>query len=150
MAQYQDSYAGRQARAAGEVQEISGWAVGFLFFGAMLMMIMGGLHIIEGLTAIINDKFYVVLPNYSLSFDVTTWGWINFIGGIIVVLAGLGLLMGSELARIVTLLVAGISLLWNFYSIPYYPVWSIIMIALAIGVIWAVATHGKDVEALTQ
>ena len=149
MAQYQDSYAGRQAKAAGEVQEVSGLAVGFLFFGAMLMMIMGSLHIIEGLTAIINDQFFVVLPNYSLSFDVSTWGWISFIGGIIVVLAGLGLLMGSELARIVTLLVAGISLLWNFYSIPYYPVWSLVMIALAIGVIWAVATHGRDLEAMS-
>lgn len=149
MAQYQDSYAGRQAQARGDVQDVSGWAVGFVLFGSMLMMLMGGLHIIEGLTAVINDKFYLVLPNYSLSFDVTTWGWIHFVGGIIVVLAGIGLLMGSQLARIVTLILAGISLLWNFYSIPYYPVWSIIMIALAIGVIWAIAAHGRDLEAMT-
>jgi hypothetical protein len=145
MAQYQDSFAGQPARTSG-IEEVSGWAIGFTFFASMLMVMMGGFHIIEGLAAVINDKFYVVRPNYSLSFDVTTWGWIHMLGGVILILAGLGLITGSVLARIVTIILAGISMLWNFYSIPYYPVWSILMIVLAIGVIWALLAHGHDLD----
>jgi hypothetical protein len=140
---YQESY-GR--RAVHTTEEISGWAVGLTFFASMMMLLLGGFHIIAGLAAVIDDTFYVVRENYALEFDVTTWGWVHIVGGILVVLAGIGLLAGSVLARIVTILVASITILWNFYSIPYYPVWSILMIALAIGVIWALIAHGRDFE----
>ena len=145
MAQYQDSFAGRAAES-GKVQEVSGWAVGFVFFAAALMLMMGSFHIIEGLVAVINDKFYVVRPDYSLEFDVSTWGWIHMIGGVVLIVAGFGLISGSQLARIVTIVLAAISIVWNFFSIPYYPIWSIIMIAMGIGVIWALTVHGHDFD----
>jgi hypothetical protein len=39
-----------------------------------------------------------------------------------------------------------VSILANFAWMPYYPVWSILMIALGIFVIWALTVHGRDVE----
>jgi hypothetical protein len=116
----------------------------------MLMMLMGGFHIIAGLAAILDDSFYVVRPGYDLEMDVTTWGWVHLVGGVIVVLAGFGLITGSIVARIITILLAGLSVIWNFYSIPFYPVWSILMIVLAIGVIWALTTHGRDLEVVNE
>jgi hypothetical protein len=66
------------------------------------------------------------------------------IGGIVLVACGALLLTGSLFARILTILLAVISVIWNFFSIPYYPVWSIIMIAMGVGVIWALTAHGGD------
>jgi hypothetical protein len=143
MAQYEGSYP-RDAAQAGRVEEVSGWAVGFIFFASMLMVLIGSFHFIEGLVAILDDTFYVVRPGYDLQVDVSTWGWFHMIGGIVLVVAGAMLLTGSLFARILTIVLATVSVIWNFFSIPYYPVWSIIMIIMGIGVIWALTVHGKD------
>jgi hypothetical protein len=108
-----------------------------------MMVIMGTFHFIEGLAAVLDDAFYVVRPNFSMKVDVSTWGWIHMIGGVCVMLAGVWLMFGSLIARIVAIFVAIVSAIYNFYSIPYYPVWSILLIALDIAVIWAVTTYGR-------
>jgi hypothetical protein len=145
MAQYEGSYQGQHVRTSG-IEEISGWAIGFTIFAAILLLVLGTFHFITGFAAILDDTFYVVRPNYALEVDVSTWGWIHMIGGIVVALAGVGLFTGNLAARIVAILVAFLSILWNFVSIPYYPVWSILQIVLAIGVIWAVTVHGKALK----
>jgi hypothetical protein len=38
-----------------------------------------------------------------------------------------------------------LSAIANFLTIPYYPLWSILIIALDIFVIWALTAHGRDV-----
>lgn len=144
MAQYEQTrgaYAGRTQEA------VSPWAVGFAVFAAAMMVLLGVFHAIEGLAAILQDDFYIVRDGYDLEIDVTTWGWIHLIGGIVVALAGGFLLTGNILARIVAIAIAVVSIVWNFYSIPYYPVWSIVMIAIGIGVIWGVASLGSRGEA---
>jgi len=143
MAQYERSYPQQRSASTAE-GEISGWAVGFTFFASMMMLMIGAFHFIDGLAAILNDTFYVARPGYDLELDVTTWGWVHMIGGIIIAGAGIALFTGSLLARIVAIFLAVISAVWGFYSIPYYPVWSILIIALDIGVIWALTAHGRD------
>jgi hypothetical protein len=143
MAQYERSYP-QQPSASTAEGEVSGLAVGFAFFASMVMLMIGSFHIIGGLAAILDDTFYVARPGYDLKLDVTTWGWVHLIGGIVIAVAGLALLTGSLWARIVAIFLAVISAVWSFYSIPYYPVWSIVIIALAIGVIWALTAHGRD------
>jgi membrane protease YdiL (CAAX protease family) len=143
MAEYQRSYEQTGAYRDTAEAAVSGWAIGFVVFAAAMMIILGTFHAIAGLAAILNDDFYVVREGYDLKIDVTTWGWIQFIGGIIVALAGAFLLTGNILARITAIAIAVVSLVWSFFSIPYYPVWSIVMIALGIGVIWGVAKAGN-------
>jgi hypothetical protein len=123
----------------------SGWAVGFTVFAAVIMVTIGVLHALWGLGAIIDDEFFVVAPNYTYKFDVSTWGWIHLIAGVITALAGLALFTGAVWARAVAVVIAVLSIIANFMAIPYFPVWSIIIIALDVLVIWAVTTHGRDV-----
>jgi uncharacterized membrane protein (DUF106 family) len=63
------------------------------------------------------------------------------IGGLVLLVGSVGLLFGALWARLTCILLAFVSAILNFYSIPYYPAWSILMIALAIGVIWALVTN---------
>jgi hypothetical protein len=132
--------AGRADRAT------SGWAVGFILFAAIMMMMAGVFQALAGLVAIFENEFYVATRNYLFKFDATTWGWIHLILGVVVALAGWGLLSGRTWARAVGITLALLSAIANFLFIPYYPFWSLLIIALDVFVIWALAAHGGDVR----
>jgi hypothetical protein len=139
-----DAYSASRARRAG--REASGTAVGFILFAAIMMLMSGIFQAIQGLVGIFENEFYVATRNYLFQFDATTWGWIHLIGGIIVALAGWGLLSGQTWARTVAIIVAVLSAIANFAFIPYYPFWSLLIITLDIFVIWAVAAHGGSMR----
>jgi hypothetical protein len=101
------------------------------------MLLIGVFHAIAGLVALLDDEFYVVGANYTFELDVTGWGWIHLLAGIGVALAGLYVFSGATWARIVGITLAMLSAVANFFFIPYYPFWSILMIALAVWAIWA-------------
>jgi hypothetical protein len=126
-------------------REPSGWAVGWIFFAATMMILIGTFHIVTGLVGIINDDFYVKTNNYVLQFSSTTWGWINLAVGVVVLLAGIFLFTGSLFARTVGVIMTAISVFAAFSFLPWYPVWSIVIIALGIAVIWALTAHGRDI-----
>ena len=123
----------------------SGAAVGFTYFAAIVMFMVGTFHAIAGFAGILENEFYVSTRNYVFEFDATAWGWIHLIAGLIVIFAAVGLFSGAVWARTVGVTMAVISAIANFGFIPYYPVWSIVIIALDIAVIWALTAHGRDV-----
>ena len=123
-------------------------AVGGYVFAGVILVVVGIFHAIAGLVAIIDDGFYVVSENYTFNIDTTAFGWIQLIGGLIVLFAGFGLFSAATWARVVGVLVASLSAIANFFFIPYYPFWSILMIALAIWVIWALTRHVEKVQDL--
>jgi hypothetical protein len=127
-----------------QYDEPSGSAVGLILFAGIMMMMLGAFHAIAGVVALVQDTFYVAVPNYLLQLDVTTWGWIHLFAGIIAVLAGLGVIVGQTWARVVGIIIAVLSAIANFAFIPYYPVWSLLIIALDVFVIWALAAHGGE------
>lgn len=128
-------------------QEVSSAAVGWTVFAAVMMWLIGGFHAIAGLVALFEDEFYVLTPDYIFKFDVTTWGWIHLIAGIVVVLAGAALFSGAVWARTIGVILAVVSILANFAWLPWYPFWSIIMITVNVFVIWALTVHGRDIIA---
>jgi hypothetical protein len=110
-----------------------------------MMVILGAFHAIAGLVALFRDEFYLVRPNgMVIAFDYTTWGWIHLIIGVVVLLAGFGLFRGATWARVLTVVVAGISAVGNLTFLAASPVWAAIMIAIDILVIYAVTAHGRE------
>jgi hypothetical protein len=133
--------AGRVARP----DRFSGGAVGLTVFAAILMILGGFFHAVQGVVALVNDNFYVVGQEYVFEFDVTAWGWIHLLAGIVVVTAGFFLFQGAVWARTVAVVVAALSIILNFMWLPFYPLWSMLVIAFGVFVIWAVTVHGRDV-----
>ena len=80
-------------------RQTSGWAVGFILFAAIMMIMVGVFQAFQGLVAIFENEFYVATRNYLFQFDATTWGWIHLLVGLIVAFAGWGLLSGRTWAR---------------------------------------------------
>jgi hypothetical protein len=125
-------------------EPVSGWTVGFVYFAGAMMILIGIFHAINGLAAIFEDEFFVVGRNYVFDLDVTAWGWIHLIGGLIVIGAGIGVYNGAPWARTVGVIIAGLSAIANFFYIPYYPVWSVLIIALDIMVILALLAFSRE------
>ena len=126
--------------------EPTGW-VGWIIFAGTMLVILGIFHAIQGLVALFNDSVYLVGPKgLVINVDYTAWGWIHLIGGIIVVLAGVALFAGKMWARILAVIVAVISAIINVVFLPAYPIWSTMMIAIDVLVIWAVTVHGSEMK----
>jgi hypothetical protein len=121
-----------------ESRPLSGWAVGGMTFAAMMMLMIGSFQAIAGLAAIFNDEFFVIGRNYTFDLDVTAWGWIHLLLGILLLITGWALFARKLWAAMAAIVLALLSAIENFFFIPYYPWWSLLVIALDIWVIWAV------------
>jgi hypothetical protein len=122
-------------------REPSMMATGFAAFASVMMILLGTIQALEGLSALFNDEFFVRVPNYTFRLDITGWGWIHLIIGVIVGWAGISLLRGAMWARTVGIIVAVLSAISNFMWLPYYPVWGTILIGLAVTTIWALTRY---------
>jgi hypothetical protein len=125
-----------------EGQQVSGWAVGGIVFAATMMVLIGVFQVLAGLVAIFNDEFYVVARNYTFDLDVSAWGWIHLLVGLGILATGFGLFLRSTWAGVAAIMLCMLSALVNFVFIPYYPIWSLLVIGLDIWVIWALTRPG--------
>ena len=115
------------------------WAVGGIVFAGTMLVMIGAFQFIVGLAAIIDDNFFTVAQHYPFDLKVTAWGWIHLGIGILLALAGIYVFVGRAWAQIVAIILAVLSAISNFFFIPYYPWWSIVVIGLDIWVIWALS-----------
>jgi hypothetical protein len=120
----------------------SGWAMGGIAFAASLLLMIGVFQIIAGLVAIFDDEFFVVARNYTFELDTSAWGWLHLLLGILLLATGWGLVSRAAWAGVTAIGLAMLSAVRNFFFIPYYPFWSIIVIALDVWVIWALTRPG--------
>jgi hypothetical protein len=125
-----------------DAPDVSGWAIGGMTFAGVMMIIIGSFEVIAGLVAIFDDSFYVITQNYTFDLDTTAWGWIHLLLGIVIVLSGFYLFAGRTWAAATAVVLAVISAISNFFFIPYYPFWSLLMIGLAVWVIWSLTRPG--------
>jgi hypothetical protein len=125
----------------------AGWTVGLSLFAGIMMMIMGLFNAMEGVVALARNEVYAVTPRYIFAFDLTTWGWIQIILGIIVLAAGVGIITGQLWGRVVGITIATLTMFANFAFIPYYPIWSLLIIALNVFVIYALCGYDRDTAA---
>lgn len=117
-----------------------GVAAGTSIGAAILLLTVGVLSLLQGISAVADDELFVVGVNYIYEFDISTWGWIHIVLGAVLIISALGLLTGTTWGRVLAVCIAALSILANFLWLPYYPWWSTLVIALNVVVIWAVTT----------
>jgi hypothetical protein len=117
------------------------WASGLIVFSGSMLVVTGVLQLFIGVSALVHDAIYDGAPRYLFAFDLTTWGWIQMLAGIAAIGAGYGALRGLTWARILGIVVAGISIIIEFAYIPYFPIWSVVVVALDVAIIWGLAMH---------
>lgn len=130
--------------AANVSRQVTGW-VGWVYFAAFMLVIIGFFQGILGLTALLNDHFYVAMNGTLLVFNYATWGWIHLIFGIVALVTGTALFNGSTWARVVAVILVGINFLMQFAFVSVYPVWSIILMVVDVLVLYALTVHGREI-----
>jgi len=125
-------------------QRAAPWASGPILFAAGMLVITGVMQVFIGTTALVHDKIYDGAPQYLYTFDLTIWGWVQLLTGILCVGAGYGALRGLTWARIVGIALASLSMLVQFMFTPHYPFWSLLVIALDVMIILCLATYRRN------
>jgi hypothetical protein len=116
-------------------------AYGVTTFAGALLTVVSVFQILEGITAIANDTVFVRGLNYTWQFNIQTWGWIHLIIGLIALATGIGIIMGQTWGYLIGIGIAALSMLSNFMFMPYYPFWSLAIIALDVLIIWALCNQ---------
>jgi hypothetical protein len=120
--------------------------VGWVWFAAVMLIMTGSFNAIYGLVALFDDKYYALGRQGLLVFDITQWGWILLIFGILAILTGVALLSGAMWARVVAVILAGLNAIGHMTFMSAYPVWALITIAIDVLVIYALIAHGSEMK----
>ncbi|HEX6498022.1 MAG TPA: hypothetical protein VF054_03215 [Micromonosporaceae bacterium] len=124
----------------------TGW-VGWIVFGAVVLILVGIFQFIEGLVAVVNSGWYAVGANgLTVNVDYTAWGWTHMAIGVLAAISGFGILVAQTWARVIGVVLASISAIVNLAFMPAYPLWSLLVIALDVVVIYALVAHGREMS----
>ena len=143
----------RQPPRPGE-PEVPQWPsrwVGWILFAGVMMIVLGMFHAFQGFIALFEDDYFLVgRRGLSIHLNYTGWGWIHLFMGLVVIAAGIALLNGRLWGRIVGVILAVLSVMVNVAFLAAYPIWSTIMIAVDILVIWALTVHGDEMRVIRE
>lgn len=123
----------------------TGWT-GWVAFAGILMIISGVLGAIQGLFAVFNDDLVIFGREGALLLDISGWGWVHMLLGLLLLLSGILVLRGNMFGRIVAVILATLSIIVNFIWLPVYPVWAIVVITMDIFILYAVMVHGREMK----
>ncbi|MEE1752132.1 DUF7144 family membrane protein [Streptomyces sp. SP18CS02] len=135
---------GARPHTAARGTEASGFVGGWTMFAAVMMIFGGLMAIFAGIAAIAQDDVFVRTPSYIFRFNLTGWGWIHLLLGIVILVAGFALLQGAMWARITGVALAGMGMFANFLWLPYAPFWALTLIAIDAFIIWALCTPRRS------
>lgn len=131
--------------AVNNSNQVTGW-VGWVYFASFMLILAGVFQVIMGFTALLNDNFYVLTANNVIAFDITTWGWVHLLLGLIMVVVGISLFAGKMWARVTAIILASLNFIAQFAFIGVYPWWSITAMVIDVLVIYALTVHGDEVR----
>jgi hypothetical protein len=122
---------------------------GWIGFAGIVLLIVGSIDFFQGLIALFEDDYFVVTRAGFLAVDLTAWGWIMLIWGVLLVLAGLGLLAAQGWARWFAIVVVSLNFIaeLGFLGNSQTPVWSLTVITLNIIVLYALTARWSESKA---
>lgn len=132
-----DAHQGSRAPVGGQR---SAW----IAFAGVLMLIIGSLDVIWGLAAIVNDEVVIVGGRGALIFDISAWGWIQLIVGVLIALTGLGLLSGNAAARWAGVFLIGLNSVLQVVWFPAAPLWAFLIIILDVFLIYQLIVNWSE------
>ena len=127
-------------------RKVTGW-VGWVYFAAAMILVLGGIHVIAGLTGIFSPDYYVATQTGKLLvFDYTVWGWIHLVLGAGMIALAVALMAGKMWAQIVSVGLVAAGMVVDLAFIGTYPFWSIISLIISGLVLYAITLHGDELK----
>lgn len=141
----QSSYASERPADAGVAPPMTSW-IGVLSFAAVMLLVLGGFQIVEGLDALFDQRAYLVTTDTVIELNYQVWGWTHLIVGLITVAAGFGVFRGLLWARIIGIIITACASLFHFAFLASAPLFASLLICVEVVVIYALAVHGREVR----
>jgi hypothetical protein len=143
------SAAMRPAGSRGEVYGQEGRGYGLVLFAGVLLLVAGFWNMIYGIAAIANSHVFVGNAHYVFG-NQRAWGWITLIIAVLMLLAGVGVMVGNQMARWFGVVVVGLNAINQMFFLPRYPFWSLMIIAVDIVALYGLCAYGSraNVEAV--
>jgi hypothetical protein len=113
---------------------------GRVTFAALLAGIVGIYHILSGIAAIAEDDRTELVGEVLYGIDITAWGWFWLILGIVQLVTAYLIWTRSSMGQLFGLLWAFIGASLSVFLIFVAPLWSIVVLAVNVGVIWALTS----------
>jgi hypothetical protein len=125
---------------------------GWIGFAAIMLLVVGSIDFFQGLIALFEDEYFVVTGSGFLVVDLTAWGWVMLIWGVLLVLGGLGLASGQSWARWFAIVVVSLNFIaqLGFLGNSQYPLWSLTGVALSVIVLYALTARWSESAADLQ
>jgi hypothetical protein len=123
----------------------TGWT-GWVVFAGVLMVIGGVLWTIQGLVAVFKNDIVIFGEEAALFLNVTGWGWVHVILGLLLLLSGILVMRGNLFGRTMAVFLVVLSIIVNFLWLPVYPIWALVIIAIDVFVLYAVVVHGRELK----
>ena len=119
---------------------------GWIGFAGMMLLIIGSIDFFQGLIALFEDEYFVVTASGFLVVDLTAWGWILLIWGVLLICAGLGLIAAQGWARWFAIVVVSLNFIaqLGFLGNSQYPLWSLTVMALNVIVLYALTARWTE------
>jgi hypothetical protein len=117
--------------------------VRWLAFAAALLAVSGIFKILDAFWAFkYDDDVSAEVQTVLFERDLTSWGWLWLVVGIVLVATGFAVVTGAEWARWVGIVAASVAAITFLPWIYYQPLWTILSVTLAVLVIYALAAYG--------
>ncbi|MBS44125.1 MAG: hypothetical protein CMH83_13365 [Nocardioides sp.] len=133
-----------RTRPSGPITLWTGW----IAFAAVMVFLVGAFHLVRGLTAVLSDDVFVTVPGAVLVLDVTAWGWVNTVWGLVLLVTGIAVLLGQAWARWVALGLVVTNMVVQLTLLPSAPLPATVTLIMETLVVWAILVHGEEVERL--
>ena len=118
---------------------------GMLGFASIMLLLLGGFHVLGGLIALLENRVYDVDASELLLLrSYAGWGIAHMAIGTAAFLTGIALFYRKPWSRIATIVIASSSAVTNLGFLSAAPVWYGVLILLDVLVIYAVTVHFDD------
>ena len=135
-----------RARSFDRVPGQSGWT-GWISFAVTMLLLIGSFQVMFGLVGLFKDDFFVVSKDdLVVSVDYTAWGVVHILLGVFAIATAIGMGAGLMWARVVGVIFAITNATVNLAFISAYPIWSTLIIAFDVILIWALTVHGGELR----
>jgi hypothetical protein len=124
---------------ASRISNTTGW----LSFAGIVAFVVGVFNVMDGLVALFRNDYYLVTSQDILVFNFTAWGWIWLILGLAQIAIGVGLLMGRPWARTAGVAMAVLVAIGQLAFLRAFPVWSVLVIAMCVLLVYALTAHPR-------
>jgi hypothetical protein len=116
---------------------------GWLLFAGVVLMIAGVMRFFDAIWAFsYKGSVPSNLQNALFGHSLKTYGWVYLVVAIILFLSGLGVMAGSQFSRWIGIFASAVAAISAIWWMPYYPIWSLTYIFVAVLVIYGLSAYG--------